>query len=217
MDMIYLSIQKEQAEGGASRFRMLPEHISLGSMGANNVDQLKVALPQEWSGMTVRLTFVPDSGASIAVLLDAAGVCTLTGDITGADAGGQIVVDAVGTDGYVAYSAMCTYHAEPHVAAGGSAQGYTKDEYQQFIAAVQGYSETAAAARQETAEMADAVAREAGIVGTRSFAINADGDLIQTAAYTLAGTAKTETKTSVRYRRMDRHGRTALPVRRQNG
>ncbi len=180
--MISLTIEKTAAEGGASRFGIRPAHISLGSTGANLVDRLCLAIPAEWQGKTIRLTFVPDDAgqAQKALILDETLQCDLTGDLTASESG-KLLADAVDKDGYTAYSALCGYTAAPHPAAGGAAPAYTADEYQQFVSQIQAASTAAAAAKTKAAQLAAAVEQMAKQCGYRTLALDDSGHLIETA------------------------------------
>jgi hypothetical protein len=179
--MISLTIEKAAAEGGASCFCIRPAHISMGSTGANLVDKLSLAIPAEWQGKTIRLTFVPDDAAQQpkAIVLDSTLQCSITADITASESG-KLLADAVDANGYAAYSAVCNYTAAPHPAAGGAAPAYTANEYQQFVSQIQADSTAAAAAKAKAAQLAAAVEQMAKQCGYRTLSLDESGHLIET-------------------------------------
>lgn len=163
--MIELTVTQVFLPDGATRYRLAPECAAFGACGASGVDTLHFTLPASWAGLTVRVTFHPGAGASgtapapVAAVLDAAATVPLTAAITAAD--GALVLDAVGQNGYAAYSAGCRYRVYAHPAAGGGSTALTPSEYQQFAAATAA-DRTAA----ETAAQSAAAAAKTAVHGT---------------------------------------------------
>ncbi len=131
--MIDLTVKKHTGGSGETHYALFPQRLCLGAKGANRVDRLHVALPDDWADSTVRLTLRPFGGAPVAFVLDGSDI-DVTDAVTGAGERGQLVLDAVAENGRVAYSAGGWYTVAAHPAAGGAAPTPTPDEWQQWLA-----------------------------------------------------------------------------------
>lgn len=131
--MIHITVSKQTCNG-AVKWILRPEcEILLGAAGSNQMEQLQVAIPDEWRDFTVRLTFLPLRKSPVAIILPENGIVDITGDITSGDFGaGEIVLDAIKGE-KITYSTGGKYRAYAHPDAGGKDPGYTPDEYQQFV------------------------------------------------------------------------------------
>jgi hypothetical protein len=140
--MIELTVSK--TSDSPSVFSLSPQNIDLGGKQASGVDFLRVSVPPDWQGKTVRITFVPAANnQKVAVILPETGIVKLTSDITSCS--GDIVIDAAGTDNYAAYSTGGHYTVYNHPDTGSNGQVITPDEYHQFIGEVKNYSDSAEA------------------------------------------------------------------------
>jgi len=140
--MIELTVSK--TSDSPSVFSISPKSIELGGKQASGVDFLRVSIPPDWKGKTVRITFVhAANNQKVAVILPETGIIKLTSDITSRN--GNIVIDAAGTDDYAAYSTGCRYTVYDHPNAGSNGQVITPDEYHQFVGEVKNYSDLAEA------------------------------------------------------------------------
>ena len=147
--MIELTVSK--TSDSPSVFSISPKSIELGGKQASGVDFLRVSVPPDWQGKTVRITFVhAANNQKVAVILPETGIIKLTSDITSCN--GDIVIDAAGTDDYAAYSAGCRYTVYDHPDAGSNGQVITPDEYHQFIGEVKNYSDSAQASANKAIE-----------------------------------------------------------------
>lgn len=151
--MIELRVEKKTNTDGATEFHLSPECVNIGGKGACCVDRLRISLPEEWAGMTVRITFIPFNGERVAFVLDDKNEVDIVGAMSANTGAGAIVIDATDGNGYVAYSTgsrFCTYE---HPDAGGDYTP-TPTEYEQLVALVTEERERAeAAAEKAIAEM----------------------------------------------------------------
>ncbi|MCI1952574.1 MAG: hypothetical protein LKJ50_05545 [Clostridiales bacterium] len=138
--MIELTVSK--TSDSPSVFSLSPKNIDLGGKQASGVDFLRVSVPPDWQGKTVRITFVHTTNSQkVSVILPETGIVKLTSDITSCS--GDIVIDAAGTDNYAAYSMGCHYTVYNHPDTGSNGQVITPDEYHQFVGEVKNYSDLA--------------------------------------------------------------------------
>ncbi len=132
--MIELKITKTD-KNGASEFSAEPRELFLGGQGAGMVDQMHVEMPEEWKGMTVRVTFVPQTGAPAVDIVPDDGVIDITAAMT-AGCKGRLVVDAVSGEGYVAYSTGANYTTYHHPPAGSNTPTQPPSEWERLVRAV---------------------------------------------------------------------------------
>jgi hypothetical protein len=79
--MIELTVSK--TSDSPSVFSISPKSIELGGKQASGVDFLRVSIPPDWKGKTVRITFVhAANNQKVAVILPETGIIKLTSDIT---------------------------------------------------------------------------------------------------------------------------------------
>lgn len=159
--MIDLRVVKAREASGAARWLCVPEGICVGAADSNNVETIKVHLPEEWAVYTVRLTMRPYRKPAVALIVKDGDEVTVTGNMTcGRGGTGEIVFDAAGPDGEVTYTARGPYYTYAHGQAGGEDPGYTPDAYQQ-MAAMAAEAVNAAEAAKEAAKEASATAGSA--------------------------------------------------------
>ena len=153
--MIHITVSKQTCNG-AVKWVLRPEcEILLGAAGSNQMEQLQVAIPDEWRDFTVRLTFLPLRKSPVAIILPENGIVDITGDITSGDFGaGEIVLDAIKGE-KITYSTGGKYRAYAHPDAGGKDPGYTPDEYQQFVNQVAQAAKDAQNSADEAAQSAE--------------------------------------------------------------
>ena len=140
--MIELTVTKTSEN--PSVFTLSPSSIEIGGKDSSLIDYIHVNIPEEWQGKVIRVTFNQSAlygGNIIPKILNADGIIELKNDVTLCS--GDLVIDATGVDGSVSPSTGCHYTVYNHPKFGGTEQDVTPSEYQQFVSAVQGYSDSA--------------------------------------------------------------------------
>ena len=140
--MIELTVIKTSEN--PSVFTLSPSAIEIGGKDSSLIDKLHVNVPDEWKDKKVRVTFnqsVAYGGNQIPKFLDEFGTVDLKFDVTACS--GDLVIDAAGVDYSEASSTGCHYTVYSHPEFGGTEQEVTQNEYNQFVAEVKGYSDSA--------------------------------------------------------------------------
>lgn len=191
--MIDLKIVKTTAPGGAAIWALEPEGIlCLGGFGSNLAEQLRITLPEEWAGCTVRITFQPDGGDPIGVVLLEGNTVDITADMVSGRCGlGEFVLDGVCGE-RVMYTVGGRYSAYPHPKAGGAQPAPTPSEYRQIINAVE---EGRLITGQALAARDEAAAARGEAVAARNEAVTARNEAV--AARDAAVIAQAAAKTAV--------------------
>lgn len=115
--MITIEIKKREGASGATEFYISPEHIHLGGRASARVDALRFALPTEWVGKVVTVSFAPAAKKTVNATLPEDCILPLCSAYTADGVCGELCVRATGADGYDAYTvpAMYTVYHHPEV------------------------------------------------------------------------------------------------------
>lgn len=134
--MIKMQVVNATDEHGASIYKLSPSGIRVGNENAHNVDTLHFDLPEEWLGMTVRATFIPNKSGetSKALIVDSDGNIEVSSAIT--ESNGIMVVDAWNENSH-AYTTNVRYVIVNHSEVGGEEPAYTPTQIEQIIAQAQ--------------------------------------------------------------------------------
>lgn len=156
-------IHQIQADGYCARFDGKWGRLQLGTFGSYGIEQLQISLGDSWTDLVVYANFVTADGTT-PVLVPESGLVDVPPEATAKPGMGNIVLDGT-ADGVRIYSVDIPYIMLNHSDLSGEAPAPTPDRWEQFVAQVQQYADSAkqsAAAAAESAELAQQAADNAG-------------------------------------------------------
>lgn len=177
-------VHEIQLDGYCARFSGVGARLQLGTYGGYGIEQLHIELGENWQGLVVYANFVTADGTT-PVLVPESGLVDVPPEATAKPGTGSIVLDGT-ADGVRIYSVDIPYLMLKHSALTGEAPAPTPDRWEQFVAEVKGYADSAA----ESAKQAQDAA------GTVSGAVEAV-EAAKTEALSDIGTAKTDAVNAV--------------------
>ena len=156
-------VHEIQIDGYCARFSGVGARLQLGTYGSYGIEQLHIELGENWQGLVVYANFVTADGTT-PVLVPESGLVDVPPEATAKPGTGNIVLDGT-ADGVRIYSVDIPYLMLKHSALTGEAPAPTPDKWQQFVAEVKQYADSAqksAESAAKSAELAQQAANEAG-------------------------------------------------------
>lgn len=156
-------VHEIQLDGYCARFSGIGARLQLGTYGSYGIEQLHIELGESWQGLVVYANFVASDGTT-PVLVPESGLVDVPPEATAKPGTGNIVLDGT-ADGVRIYSVDIPYLMLKHSALTGEAPAPTPDKWQQFVAEVKQYTDSAqksAESAAKSAELAQQAANEAG-------------------------------------------------------
>lgn len=156
-------VHEIQLDGYCARFSGIGARLQLGTYGSYGIEQLHIELGENWQGLVIYANFVTADGTT-PVLVPESGLVDVPPEATAKPGTGSIVLDGA-ADGVRLYSVDIPYLMLRHSALTGEAPAPTPDKWQQFVAEVKQYADSAqksAESAAKSAELAQQAANEAG-------------------------------------------------------
>lgn len=156
-------VHEIQLDGYCARFSGVGARLQLGTYGSYGIEQLHIELGENWQGLVVYANFVTADGTT-PVLVPESGLVDVPPEATAKPGTGSIVLDGA-ADGVRLYSVDIPYLMLRHSALTGEAPAPTPDRWEQFVAEVKEYADSAqksAESAAKSAELAQQAANEAG-------------------------------------------------------
>lgn len=156
-------VHEIQLDGYCARFSGVGARLQLGTYGSYGIEQLHIELGESWQGLVVYANFVTADGTT-PVIVPESGLVDVPPEATAKPGTGNIVLDGT-ADGVRIYSVDIPYLMLKHSALTGEAPAPTPDKWQQFVAEVKQYADSAqksAESAAKSAELAQQAANEAG-------------------------------------------------------
>lgn len=154
--MIELQVIAVKKEGLATEYRLSPDPVIIGAMDSHNEEKLHLALPEEWEGRPVRVTFTPDMCEGVGFIADNDGCVPITAAFSGAAPRGVITVEAFEAENETVtrktFARDVRYRAIPHAAPGEPPEDITPTQFEQFVANVADRAADAQSAAQDADE-----------------------------------------------------------------
>ena len=146
-------IHQIQVDGYCARFDGKWGRLQLGTFGSYGIEQLQFSLGDSWTDLVVYANFVTADGTT-PVLVPESGLVDVPPEATAKPGMGNIVLDGT-ADGVRIYSVNIPYIMLNHIDLSGEAPAPTPDRWEQYVAQVQQYADSAkqsaaAAAESET-------------------------------------------------------------------
>ena len=156
-------IHQIQVDGYCARFGGKWGRLQLGTFGSYGIEQLQISLGDSWADLVVYANFVTADGTT-PVLVPESGLVDVPPEATAKPGMGNIVLDGT-ADGVRIYSVDVPYIMLNHSDLSGEAPAPTPDRWEQFVAEVKQYADSAqksAESAAKSAELAQQAANEAG-------------------------------------------------------
>ena len=168
-------IHQIQVDGYCARFDGKWGRLQLGTFGSYGIEQLHIELGENWQGLVVYANFVTADGTT-PVLVPESGLVDVPPEATAKPGTGNIVLDGT-ADGVRIYSVDIPYLMLKHSALTGEAPAPTPDKWQQFVAEVKQYADSAQKSAESAAKSAELAQQAADTAGWFYVYIADDGHL----------------------------------------
>lgn len=156
-------VHEIQLDGYCARFSGVGARLQLGTYGSYGVEQLHIELGENWQGLVVYANFVTSDGTT-PVLVPESGLVDVPPEATAKPGTGSIVLDGT-ADGVRIYSVDIPYLMLKHSALTGEAPAPTPDKWQQFVAEVKEYADSAQKSAEGAAKSAELAQQAAATAG----------------------------------------------------
>ena len=178
-------IHQIQVDGYCARFGGKWGRLQLGTFGSYGIEQLQISLGDSWTDLVVYANFVTADGTT-PVLVPESGLVDVPPEATAKPGMGNIVLDGT-ADGVRIYSVNIPYIMLNHSDLSGEAPAPTPDRWEQYVAQVQQYADSAkqsaaAAAESETNASASEQAAQSSETAAAESEANAAQSATQAAA-----------------------------------
>lgn len=168
-------VHEIQLDGYCARFSGVGARLQLGTYGSYGIEQLHIELGENWQGLVVYANFVTADGTT-PVLVPESGLVDVPPEATAKPGTGSIVLDGA-ADGVRLYSVDIPYLMLRHSALTGEAPAPTPDRWEQFVAEVKQYADSAQKSAESAAKSAELAQQAADTAGWFYVYIGDDGNL----------------------------------------
>lgn len=168
-------VHEIQIDGYCARFSGVGARLQLGTYGSYGIEQLHIELGENWQGLVVYANFVTADGTT-PVLVPESGLVDVPPEATAKPGTGSIVLDGA-ADGVRLYSVDIPYLMLRHSALTGEAPAPTPDRWEQFVAEVKQYADSAQKSAESAAKSAELAQQAADTAGWFYVYIGDDGNL----------------------------------------
>ena len=178
-------IHQIQVDGYCARFGGKWGRLQLGTFGSYGVEQLQISLGDSWADLVVYANFVTADGTT-PVLVPESGLVDVPPEATAKPGMGNIVLDGT-ADGVRIYSVNIPYIMLTHSDLSGEAPAPTPDRWEQYVAQVQQYADSAKQSAAAAAESeSNAAASEQAAQSSETAAAESEANAAQSATQAAA-------------------------------
>lgn len=164
--MSELNIKVRKSQDNGSTFRATPDTLYMGGVGSAKVDTLHFEVPEEWAGCAITLHVQRLSGALPDPQMLDENNCVVVDRRWTQEKQGSWMLLAVDENGYIAMTKPGQYTCYETIDTNSTTETITPSVYEQFVAAVEKWGQTAvdAAAKAKGSEenAADSASASAG-------------------------------------------------------
>lgn len=164
--MSELNIKVRKSQDNGSTFRATPDTLYMGGVGSAKVDTLHFEVPEEWAGCAITLHVKRLSGALPDPQMLDENNCVVVDRRWTQEKQGSWMLLAVDENGYIAMTKPGQYTCYETIDTNSTTETITPSVYEQFVAAVEKWGQTAvdAAAKAKGSEenAADSASASAG-------------------------------------------------------
>lgn len=191
--MSELNIKVRKSQDNGSTFRATPDTLYMGGVGSAKVDTLHFEVPEEWAGCAITLHVQRLSGALPDPQMLDENNCVVVDRRWTQEKQGSWMLLAVDENGYIAMTKPGQYTCYETIDTNSTTETITPSVYEQFVAAVEKWGQTAvdAAAKAKGSEenAADSASASAGSAAAAARSESAAAESASEAAGS-AGSAK---------------------------
>lgn len=152
--MSELNIKVRKSQDNGSTFRATPDTLYMGGVGSAKVDTLHFEVPEEWAGCAITLHVQRLSGALPDPQMLDENNCVVVDRRWTQEKQGSWMLLAVDENGYIAMTKPGQYTCYETIDTNSTTETITPSVYEQFVAAVEKWGQTAvdAAAKAKSSE-----------------------------------------------------------------
>ena len=200
--MSELNIKVRKSQDNGSTFRATPDTLYMGGVGSAKVDTLHFEVPEEWAGCAITLHVQRLSGALPDPQMLDENNCVVVDRRWTQEKQGSWMLLAVDENGYIAMTKPGQYTCYETIDTNSTTETITPSVYEQFVAAVEKWGQTAvdAAAKAKGSEenAADSASASAGsaAAAARSESAAAGSATAASGSASAADRAKTDAQTA---------------------
>lgn len=141
--MSELNIKVRKSQDNGSTFRATPDTLYMGGVGSAKVDTLHFEVPEEWAGCAITLHVQRLSGALPDPQMLDENNCIVVDRRWTQEKQGSWMLLAVNEDGYIAMTKPGQYTCYETIDTNSTTETITPSVYEQFVAAVEKWGQTA--------------------------------------------------------------------------
>lgn len=141
--MSELNIKVRKSQDNGSTFRATPDTLYMGGVGSAKVDTLHFEVPEEWAGCAITLHVQRLSGALPDPQMLDENNCIVVDRRWTQEKQGSWMLLAVGENGYIAMTKPGQYTCYETIDTNSTTETITPSVYEQFVAAVEKWGQTA--------------------------------------------------------------------------
>lgn len=164
--MSELNIKVRKSQDNGSTFRATPDTLYMGGVGSAKVDTLHFEVPEEWAGCAITLHVQRLSGALPDPQMLDENNCVVVDRRWTQEKQGSWMLLAVDENGYIAMTKPGQYTCYETIDTNSTTETITPSVYEQFVAAVEKWGQTAVdaarAAKESEEQAAGSAAASAG-------------------------------------------------------
>lgn len=195
--MSELNIKVRKSQDNGSTFRATPDTLYMGGVGSAKVDTLHFEVPEEWAGCAITLHVQRLSGALPDPQMLDENNCVVVDRRWTQEKQGSWMLLAVDENGYIAMTKPGQYTCYETIDTNSTTETITPSVYEQFVAAVEKWGQTAvdAAAKAKGSEenAADSASASAGFAAAADRSKSAAAESATAAAGSASAAEKSKT------------------------
>ncbi len=195
--MSELNIKVRKSQDNGSTFRATPDTLYMGGVGSAKVDTLHFEVPEEWAGCAITLHVQRLSGALPDPQMLDENNCIVVDRRWTQEKQGSWMLLAVDENGYIAMTKPGQYTCYETIDTNSTTETITPSVYEQFVAAVEKWGQTAvdAAAKAKGSEenAADSASASAGFAAAADRSKSAAAESATAAAGSASAAEKSKT------------------------
>lgn len=195
--MSELNIKVRKSQDNGSTFRATPDTLYMGGVGSAKVDTLHFEVPEEWAGCAITLHVQRLSGALPDPQMLDENNCVVVDRRWTQEKQGSWMLLAVDENGYIAMTKPGQYTCYETIDTNSTTETITPSVYEQFVAAVEKWGQTAvdAAAKAKGSEenAADSASASAGSAAAAARSESAAAESATAAAGSASAAEKSKT------------------------